>query len=103
MPLPTLTPEQRAAALEKAAIARRTRAELRDKLKSGNESLANVLERADNDELIGKTKVLYVLESLPKVGKIKARSIIDDLGIAETRRLAGLGPRQRTDLLARLS
>ncbi|NLU83650.1 integration host factor, actinobacterial type [Rhodococcus sp. HNM0569] len=103
MALPTLTPEQRAAALEKAAIARRTRAELRDELKAGNQSLADVLERADKDELIGKTKVLYVLESLPKVGKIKARTIIEDLGIAETRRLSGLGPRQRTDLLARLS
>ncbi|QNG18032.1 integration host factor [Rhodococcus triatomae] len=103
MALPTLTPEQRAAALEKAAVARRARAELRDSLKSGSESFAGVLERADKDEVIGKTKVLYVLESLPKVGKVKARSIIEELGIAESRRLSGLGPRQRTDLLERLS
>ena len=34
MPLPELSPEQRAAALEKAAAARKARAELREKLKS---------------------------------------------------------------------
>ncbi|EOM74267.1 integration host factor [Rhodococcus rhodnii LMG 5362] len=103
MALPTLTPEQRAAALEKAAKARKARAELRESLKSGNQTLADTLAKADSDELVGKTKVLYVLESLPKVGKVKARSIIEELGIAESRRLGGLGARQRSELLAKLS
>lgn len=103
MALPTLTPEQRAAALEKAAQARKARAELRESLKTGKTTLAQTLEKADSNELIGKTKVLYVLESLPKVGKVKARSIIEELGIAETRRLGGLGARQRAELLNKLS
>ncbi|MGW0041526.1 integration host factor, actinobacterial type [Rhodococcus sp. NPDC003348] len=103
MALPTLTPEQRAAALEKAAASRKARAELREDLKSGKISLVEVLDKADTDELVGKTKVLYLLESLPKVGKVKARDIAESVGIAETRRVAGLGARQRADLLAKLA
>jgi len=103
MALPTLTPEQRTAALEKAAQARKARAELREALKSGKTTLADTLARAENDEMVSKTKVLYVLESLPKVGKVKARAIVEELGIAESRRLGGLGARQRAELLAKLS
>ena len=39
MALPQLTDEQRAAALEKAAAARRARAELKDRLKRGGTNL----------------------------------------------------------------
>ena len=39
MPLPTLTPEQRAAALQKAAEVRKARAELKEQLKAGKISL----------------------------------------------------------------
>ncbi|MCL2535230.1 MAG: integration host factor [Nocardiaceae bacterium] len=103
MALPTLTPEQRAAALEKAAASRKARSELREGLKSGKLTLVEVLDKAETDELVGKTKVLYLLESLPKVGKIKARDIAESVGIAETRRVSGLGARQRADLIAKLS
>lgn len=100
---PALTPEQRASALEKAAAARRARAELKERLKLGSISLADVIARAETDELIGKTKVLAVLESLPGVGKVKARRIMDDIGIAETRRVRGLGSQQREALLPAFS
>ncbi|GAA4484063.1 integration host factor, actinobacterial type [Rhodococcus olei] len=103
MALPTLTPEQRAAALEKAAASRKARSALREELKSGKVSLVDVLDKADTDELVGKTKVLYLLESLPKVGKVKARELAESVGIAETRRVSGLGARQRADLLAKLA
>jgi hypothetical protein len=97
---PVLTDEQRKAALEKAAEARRIRAELKDRLKMGSVTLAEVLEVAAGDEIIGKTKVLAVLESLPGVGKVKARRLMEDIGIAESRRLRGLGDQQRASLLA---
>ena len=103
MALPTLTPEQRAVALEKAAAARRARSELREALKDRTTTLGDLVQRADTDELVGRTKVLYVLESLPGIGKVTAREILTDLGIAETRRLGGLGSRQRADLLSRLN
>ncbi|GAA4481072.1 integration host factor, actinobacterial type [Rhodococcus olei] len=103
MALPTLTPEQRAAALEKAAAARHARSELRASLKSGELTFADLLARADEDPVVGKTKVLYVLESLAGVGKIKAGEIAGEVGIPLTRRLAGLGARQREELLSRLA
>lgn len=96
---PQLSPEQRSAALEKAAAARRARAELKERLKMGSLSLPELLAEADRDETIGKTKVLAALESLPGVGKVKARRTMEDIGIAETRRLRGLGKEQRAKLL----
>ena len=97
---PSLSPEQRAAALEKAAAARRARAELKERLKMGSITLAEVLKQGESDDLVGKTKVLAVLESLPGVGKVKARRTMDEIGIAETRRVRGLGSQQREALLA---
>lgn len=100
---PQLTPEQRAAALEKAAAARKARAELKERLKMGSLSLAELLQQADTDETVGKTKVLAALEALPGVGKVKARRAMEEIGIADTRRLRGLGKEQRSKLLATFS
>ena len=99
MALPQLTDEQRAAALEKAAAARRARAELKDRLKRGGTNLTQVLKDAESDEVLGKMKVSALLEALPKVGKVKAQEIMTELEIAPTRRLRGLGDRQRKALL----
>jgi hypothetical protein len=99
MPLPTLTPEQRQQALEKAAEARRKRAELKAQLKSGNLSLATVLAK-DGDEMVGKMKVSSVLESMPGVGKVRARKIMEKLDISASRRVRGLGSKQKDALLA---
>lgn len=96
---PQLTPEQREAALAKAAAARKARAELKEKLKMGSVSLSDVIGQADGDAIVGKTKVLAVLESLPGVGKVKARRTMEEIGIAETRTLKGLGTQQRQSLL----
>lgn len=100
MPLPpSLSPDQRQAALEKAAVARRQRAELKEKLKMGSVSLAELLDQAGDDETVGKMKVLSVLESLPGLGKVKARRLMEDVKISETRRIQGLGVNQREALL----
>lgn len=101
MALPQLTDEQRKEALAKAAEARKARAELKEQLKRGDVTLKEVLDKASSDEIIGKTKVSALLESLPKVGKVKAKEIMDELEIAQTRRLRGLGDRQRRALLER--
>jgi len=103
MPLPPeLSADQRQAALEKAAVARRMRAELKEKLKMGSVTLSELLQQADADEVVGKMKVLAVLESMPGLGKVKARRLMDDIGISETRRLHGLGEQQRKRLLEKL-
>ena len=100
---PALTPEQRQAALDKAAKVRRERAEVKEKLKMGSLSLADLLYRADKEETIGKMKVLSVLESLPGLGKVKARRLMESVGISESRRLQGLGVNQRDALLTHIS
>ena len=101
MALPKLTEQQRKHALAVTAEARKARAELKASLKRGDTTLKDVLEKAETDEIIGKTKVSALLEALPKVGKVKAREIMEDLEIAQTRRLRGLGDRQRRALLER--
>jgi hypothetical protein len=104
MPLPPqLSPDQRQAALEKAAAARRLRAELKEKLKMGSINLQELFDLADNDEIVGKMKVLNVLESLPGLGKVKARRLLEECEISETRRIQGLGVNQRRKLFERLA
>jgi hypothetical protein len=100
MPLPPqLSDEQRQAALAKAAEARRARAELKEKLKMGSLTLKELLDQSEADDVVGKMKVVAVLESLPGVGKVKARRTMEDIGISETRRVRGLGDQQRRELL----
>lgn len=100
MPLPPkLSDSQRQAALEKAAAARRMRAELKEKLKMGSLNLRELFDLSDRDETVGKMKVAAVLESLPGVGKVRAKRIMSDVEISETRRVRGLGSQQREALL----
>jgi signal recognition particle GTPase len=97
---PSLTPEQREQALVKAAQARRARAEIKEKLKIGSLTLRELLEQSAGDDHVGKMKVLAVLEALPGVGKVKARRTMEEIGIADSRRVRGLGEQQRKALLS---
>ena len=101
MALPQHTDEQRKAALEKAAAARHARAELREKIKKGEVSLEEVLN--SDDPIANRMKVTALIESLPGYGKAKAAKIMDELGISSTRRVKGLGARQREQLIEALS
>jgi hypothetical protein len=98
-----MSDSQRAAALERAAQARRVRAEVKELLKSGSLDLPGLFERADTDDLIAGIKVAALLSSMPGTGKIKAKRLMEELGIAENRRLRGLGDNQRAALLAEFS
>ena len=97
---PQISDVARAAALEKAAAARRARAEIKEKLKVGSVTLAELLEQGDDS--VQKMKVLAVLESLPGLGKVKARRLMEEIGIAETRRVQGLGANQKKALLDKI-
>ena len=101
MALPQLTDEQRKEALEKAAQARHERAELREKIKSGKVTLEEVLD--SDDPIASRMKVSTLIESLPGYGKAKAAKIMEELGISATRRVKGLGARQREQLIEALS
>ncbi|MDR2493526.1 MAG: integration host factor [Coriobacteriales bacterium] len=101
MPLPQLSEEDRKKALAKAAEARTARAELRQKVKDGDLTIAEVLTKAD-DPVIGKIKVSALIESIPGYGKAKASRLMDELNISETRRVKGLGEKQKAALIERL-
>jgi len=92
--LPPLTPEQRQAALEKAAAARRERAEVKNRLRHSGGSLVEVLHEAKSNEVIAKMKVVDLLQAMPGLGKVRAKALLERIGIAETRRVRGLGANQ---------
>ena len=100
MALPTMTDEQRAEALAKAAAARKARSELLDSLKHGRTTVADILKRAKTDDVVSKTKVTAIVKALPGVGSARAAQIMADADIADNRRVGGLGERQRDALLA---
>lgn len=102
MALPTLTPEQRAEALAKAAEARKARSELLASIKSGQQSIDKVLDRAKEDKTIGKTKVTALLKAVPGLGAVKVAALLEKAGIDPDRRAAGLGDRQREALIGSL-
>lgn len=94
MVLPPLTPEQRQAALTKAAASRRERAEVKNRLKNAGASISDVLAQGRTNEVIGKMRVVDLLQAMPGLGKVRARQLMERLGIAESRRVRGLGAKQ---------
>ncbi|HHW08962.1 MAG TPA: integration host factor [Firmicutes bacterium] len=100
MALPKLTPEEKKKALLKAQEMRSRRAVIRENLKSGKMTLREILSKTD-DEVIAKMRVAYLLQSLPQVGKVTSRKIMEEIGIHESRRVQGLGKRQIGALLER--
>lgn len=98
MTLPVMTAERRADALAKAKAAVKARAEVKESVRSGGLTVADVLGRAKTSDVLGGLRVTALLESLPGVGKVRARQIMARLGIAEKRRVRGLTARQRDAL-----
>jgi hypothetical protein len=101
--LPEMTDEQRAAALERAGLARRTRAEIKALLKTGSLTFTDVMERAEADDLVAGTRVKAIVVSMPGMGKITTKRLMEEIGISETRKLRGLTPRQTKELNDRFS
>lgn len=95
--------DERLAALETAKASRQARMQAKLRLKSGDMTLDEFFELADSDEQIGRMKVDQMLKAVPGVGVVKCRRIMSEVGIAETRRVAGLGKRQRKQLIEILS
>jgi DNA uptake protein ComE-like DNA-binding protein len=101
MALPNLSDADRRAALKKAAEARQKRAALRADIKSGKVTFAALMKKSD-DPIVARMKVSTLLESLPGFGKAKAAKIMTELEISDSRRVQGLGARQREMLMERL-
>lgn len=101
--MPSLSPQQRTLALDRAAAARRARADIRARLKRRELTLAEVLDAGRADPAVARMRISTVIESLPGIGPATARRVMQDVGIAASRRVRGLGPHQRTALLERFT
>ena len=99
MALPSLTAQERADALAKAAAARVRRAQVKADLKSGKLKLSEVLDSAEEDEAITRMKVVALLQA--RVGATTAQSLLDEFEISQSRRVKGLGAKQRAKLIDR--
>ncbi|BAS09131.1 integration host factor [Arthrobacter sp. Hiyo4] len=99
MSLRPLSPSERAAALNKAAAARAARAAAKESLKNGKTSAADLIGAAAADDALARMRVAELLEALPGIGKVRAAAIMEQLGIATSRRLRGLGIHQRQALV----
>lgn len=103
MTIPPLSDEQRQQARSAATEARRRRAETKQSLRTGEATLAEVLDLAENDDVIAHAKVVDVLKALPRVGAVRAARVMERLDIAPNRRLRGLGKHQSAALVAEFS
>ena len=103
MALRLLTDEERAAAREKATAARAVRAEVKAKLKDRSITVAEILQRAEEDEALSRMKVSDLLESAPGIGKVRSAAIMEEIGISPSRKIRGLGSHQAEKLVAHFS
>lgn len=103
MSVPVRSDAQRADALAVALAARRERARLRSALKSREVTAVDVIEGAPGNPLWAGVRVSWLLECVPGIGSVRAERIMTELQIAPSRRIQGLGDRQRAALLAELA
>jgi hypothetical protein len=101
--VPARTEEQRAAALQAALTARTERARLRLELKDRRLSGVDVIEGAAGNPLWAALKVTWLLGCLPGIGEVRAERLLASAGIAPSRRIQGLGLRQRAALIELLT
>ena len=103
MSIPQLTTEQLEAARAAATVARRARADLKSKVRSGELSLGQALDAASGDEVLAHVKVVDLLKALPRVGEKRAATVMERFDIAANRRIRGLGRHQLAGLKAEFS
>ena len=100
MAVPTLTHAERAEALAKATKARQARAELRAQLTDGTCTLTDLFAKSDaGDEIAARMTIHSAISALPSYGVAKTDALLDKCKISRTRRVRGVGVRQRERLL----
>lgn len=102
MALPTLTPEQRKAALDAARATRAARAQIKRNLKAGTLDPIYVLSYRD-DKSTGGITVVQFIAALPRYGRARAETICTELGIDPGKHLRALGGQQAQRLANRIT
>jgi guanylate kinase len=91
----------RAAGSRAAVAARRARAEVKRQVASRERTALDVAETAWAGEPTAPESTLRVtelLKSVPSLGPTRTERVMSDLGISPSKRVGGLGSRQRTEL-----
>ena len=96
--IPHATEEGRQIALKKSVEARSARADLRAQMRAGDVSLADLRGRVE-DPVVGRMRIRSALTAQKGIGVLRAIKIEETVGVTETKRLGGLGPRQWDTLL----
>lgn len=95
--VPVLTMQEKMDALKKANELRFEMAEIRKDLKARRYTAYELINRGG--ETVERMRIIYLLESMPAVGRTKAERIMSELGVGPTKRVQGLGVHQRKALL----
>lgn len=99
MALKALSAQERSDALAKAAKARAHRAQAKERLRKGELGIAELIDSAAGDEALARMRVAELLEAVPGIGPVRATAIMEQIGIAASRRLRGLGVHQSRALI----
>ena len=101
MGVPKRTNKDRSDALDIALAARRTRAQAKQELAAGDLSLGELLET--DDPALLRMKISDFLRAYTGIGEARAAKIMKTCNIAQSRRIKGLGRKQRESLLETMS
>ncbi len=71
-------------------------------VKSGSLSLHQLFELAEEEDCVAQMRAFDLVSALPNIGDVKARRIMQEANIAQSRRIRGLGPKQRAELFRSL-
>ena len=89
----------RVSALARALNLRTEMSRVLEEISDGSLSLFEVFAKSINDEATGRLYVVKALESIPVVGKVKARRVMTELGITQKRRVDSLSTQERDALI----
>jgi hypothetical protein len=84
-------------ALRRANDIRSDRARLKERLRTGDLTITDVLN--DPPSCVHTAKVLDLLLAVPKYGRVKANRLLERCRVSPAKTVNGLTPRQRKELL----
>jgi guanylate kinase len=96
---PEMSDEDRRRALELSKESRQVRAKYKGLINSGELSIIDFLSMAESNSILGKMRVKDLLESVPGYGKVRVENLMKKSEISPTRRVQGLGKKQRSSLI----
>jgi guanylate kinase len=94
-----MSDEDRRRALELSKESRQVRAKYKGLINSGELSIIDFLSMAESNSILGKMRVKDLLESVPGYGKVRVENLMKKSEISPTRRVQGLGKKQRSSLI----